>query len=434
MLSPVFSSRRSDKGSPRLPLRKRVAFTATLVLFLTVTIELASFVGYGLVMGETFSWSAVQSDRNDVIDQFAEESESGWEATREVVHPFVGFVSNPDRSPGLSQYGYPGSSPMGFERSPDRFVIAVVGGSVAQGFAKTGLSAVIEHLERDPAYAGKEIVGIDLAVGGYKQPQQLMTMTYLLTLGFQFDMVLNIDGFNEVALHGAENGKKQVFPAFPRGWYLRVANLPNRALRSRMGRVAILEEEMFATAEGFSAAPWRWSATCNLLWRLRQDRLNGEHAAAFVALTRYQPAKNSYLMTGPRVDFQTDEDLYEHLVGIWQRSSLQLDRLCKANGIRYYHFLQPNQYVDGSKPLTADERSRAFTEDHPYRKGVELGYPLLSRAGVQLRSDDVHFVDLTRIFVDETDTLYVDDCCHFNETGNALMAARVTRELLRSSN
>jgi hypothetical protein len=323
---------------------------------------------------------------------------------------------------------------MGFERSDDRVVIAVVGGSVAQGFAKTGLPAVIEQLERDPAYAGKEIVAVDLAVGGYKQPQQLMTMTYLLTLGFEFDVVLNIDGFNEVALHGAENKKKHVFPAFPRGWYLRVSNLPNRTLRSRMGRVANLEEAMLSAAQGFSERPWRWSLASNLTWRLRQDWLEAEYAEAFVALTRYQPSESSYLMTGPRVAFETDAELYEHLVEIWRRSSLQLDRLCKANGIRYYHFLQPNQYVEGSKELTADERTQAFNEDHPYREGVERGYPLLSRAGVELRTQGVKFVDLTAVFAEETETLYVDDCCHFNAVGNRVVAARVSRELLNAKN
>ena len=417
-----------------MPLWKRVAFSVFLVLMVWATLELASFAAFGLVTGGAFSWSAAQIDRDAVIERLVLEGESGWEATREVVHPFLGFVSNPDRAPGLSQYGYPKSSRLGLERNPDHVVIAVVGGSVAQGFAKSGLPDVIEQLQGDPAYAGKEFVAIDLAVGGYKQPQQLMTVTYLLTLGFEFDVVLNIDGFNEVALHVAENGKQHVFPAYPRGWYLRVANLPNRTLRVRMGRVAILDEAMFRAARIFSAAPWRWSPACNLVWRLRHDWLDGEHTAAFVALTRYQPVENSYLMTGPRVDFETDADLYVHLVGIWKRSSLQLDRLCRANGIRYFHFLQPNQYVEGSKLLTADEQALAFTEDHPYRAGVELGYPLLARAGAELRAEGVRFVDLTNVFADEPATLYVDDCCHFNELGNHLVAARVTRELLQSSN
>jgi hypothetical protein len=430
MLSPVTSTPSARIPETGLSARKRIAFSVILVLFLWAAVEMAAFVAYGLVTDESFSLSAVQSDRAEVIERFGGEGEAGWEATPEVIHPYVGYVSNPDRAAGLSQFGYPRSSPLSREPSDERVVIAVVGGSVAQGFARSGMPAVVARLEKEPSYAGKQIVTVDLAAGGYKQPQQLMTLTYLLSLGFEFDVVLNIDGFNEVALHGAENGRKHVFPAYPRGWYLRVSNLPNRALRAKMGRVAGLEEAMVRSAERFSRAPWRWSPSCNLLWRLRQDWLDGEHAAAFVALTRYEPKQGSYVMTGPRVEFSSDAELYDTLVDIWKQSSLQLDRLCKANGIRYYHFLQPNQYLEGSKVLTAAERERAFTEDHPYRAGVEQGYPRLVRAGAELREQGVRFFDLTRVFADETASLYVDDCCHFNETGNLLIADRVARELL----
>jgi len=37
---------------------------------------------------------------------------------------------------------------------------------------------------------------------GYKQPQQLLVLSYFLSIGQPFDMVMNIDGFNEVALGG----------------------------------------------------------------------------------------------------------------------------------------------------------------------------------------------------------------------------------------
>ena len=40
---------------------------------------------------------------------------------------------------------------------------------------------------------------VNLALFGYKQPQQLTTLAYLMSIGGQFDLVLNIDGFNEVA-------------------------------------------------------------------------------------------------------------------------------------------------------------------------------------------------------------------------------------------
>ena len=33
---------------------------------------------------------------------------------------------------------------------------------------------------------------------GYKQPQQLMAYNYLLSLGAEFDAVINIDGYNVI--------------------------------------------------------------------------------------------------------------------------------------------------------------------------------------------------------------------------------------------
>ena len=56
-----------------------------------------------------------------------------------------------------------------------------------------------------------------------------------------------------------------------------------------------------------------------------------------------------------------------------------LDRLCRGRGVSYYHFLQPNQYLAGSKPILEDEKQIAIVEGHPYGQGVARGYPLLIR-------------------------------------------------------
>ena len=64
---------------------------------------------------------------------------------------------------------------------------------------------------------------------------------------------------------------------------------------------------------------------------------------------------------------------------------MQMHKLSLANQIEYFHFLQPNQYVRGSKILTEDERKVAYSESHPYKKGVESGYPRLVEAGKRLK-------------------------------------------------
>ena len=56
----------------------------------------------------------------------------------------------------------------------------------------------IQELKSHPRFANQEIVLLNTAVGGYKQPQPLMVVSYLLALGAHFDAVINIDGFNDV--------------------------------------------------------------------------------------------------------------------------------------------------------------------------------------------------------------------------------------------
>jgi len=110
-----------------------------------------------------------------------------------------------------------------------------------------------------------------------------------------------------------------------------------------------------------------------------------------------------------------------YLVALWQRSSRLLDGLARANGTRYYHFLQPNQYVPESKPMTTDERATAVKATR-YAGLVHTGYPMLQRAGRELRAEGVRFVDLTGAFAGHVEPIYIDACCHVSPHGNAIVA------------
>jgi hypothetical protein len=76
--------------------------------------------------------------------------------------------------------------------------------------------------------------------------------------------------------------------------------------------------------------------------------------------------------------------------------------------MRYYHFLQPNQYLSGSKPMSEAEKRVAIQADHPYRQGVETGYPLLIRNGRALKEQGIPFYNLTGIFKDYPEAIYID--------------------------
>ena len=100
--------------------------------------------------------------------------------------------------------------------------------------------------------------------------------------------------------------------------------------------------------------------------------------------------------------------------------------------MRYYHFLQPNQYVPGSKPLSAAERKTAYQDAHPARPFIEQGYPLLRQAGRRLAGRGVHFHDLSTAFARNGETFYYDSCCHVNRAGAEALAAPIARALLET--
>jgi len=256
-----------------------------------------------------------------------------------------------------------------------------------------------------------------------------MALNWLLALGGEFDVVLEIDGFNEVALHEAENAPKHVHPAYPRSWYFHAAGLDDPRTATLVADVVRLRDALAANARRFSGVFGDRLATANLIWTLRDRSLVGRLAAATERLRQRPVDAEGYSVTGPRFDASGADEPYRFLADLWLESSLQMARLCRANGIAYVQVLQPNQYVPGSKPMGPDERARAVRADQPYRRGVERGYPLLVDAGRRLREDGVHFLDMTQAYAGVDEPLYVDDCCHVNARGDALLVPAIAAEI-----
>jgi hypothetical protein len=417
------------------PRRKRLLFAVGLILLIYASTELVSFV-FAAVYHHDAGWIVASQERRD--DLLTELEERPGLILQ--VHPYVGYVETPPRAIGSDSSGkrrdYP-VTPYGYvdriapiqTRTPDRLVIGITGGSVAWSFHMFGTARLKAQLQKDPALARKELVFVNLAVSGYKQPQQLMTLNYLLVLGAQFDMIVNIDGFNEVALYEAEDIGQHVFPAFPRNWDTRL-ELSSPRVSRYLGRIEAEADHRVGLARGFSRPPWRYSPLANLVWSVADSRAEVAIHALQNGYRAAVPSSAYYTIKGPGWTFASRAELYRHLATLWKNSSLQLGRLCAANRIRYYHFLQPT-LLAGSKPLTAPEAHLATNRDRRYRPGIEQGYPLLIEAGRELQSDGERFTDLTGMFAAERAAVYVD-LCHLNQTGNDLLADRIAAAILAS--
>jgi hypothetical protein len=64
---------------------------------------------------------------------------------------------------------------------------------------------------------------------------------------------------------------------------------------------------------------------------------------------------------------------------------------------------------------------------------VQIGYPLLIAKGRELVGSGVNFFDATMVFSQVEETVYCDDCCHFNPRGNQIVADYIMQAIKRHS-
>ena len=344
-----------------------------------------------------------------------------------ILHPYLGFTADP-RIPGVNEFGFR-SPELFLERSADRIIVALLGGSVA--LAMPGFLAKSFHdqaVARGASTTRLEV--INLAAGGYKQPQQLIALNYLLALGAEFDIVINLDGFNELALTSAENVPAGVYPFYPRSWNLYARGGFELDATLKIAEIHQIKKRRQDWSRLMSHQLFRNSNVLLLLWKTIDNGLLSRLGTADSGLREKLGKLPGSGRLGPTAEYESEEELLRDVAKVWKASSLQMARICEANDMDYYHFLQPNQYLPGSKPLSREEKSLAYLESSTARKPIESGYPLLVREGEHLIDQGVRFSDLTLLFRDEERTVYVDPCCHLNHFGYGVMAERIVSEIL----
>ena len=336
-----------------------------------------------------------------------------------ISHPFYGFT---DQGPYHSQNAMPPR-----RRRADTVVVALLGGSVAEQiepFLQNALNRwfAANHPNRRPIVLG-------LANRGAKQPQQTLIVANTLLLGGEFDLIVNLDGFNEITASvtpGNLRGILPGFPFFPKWWNRRVGL--TAADIALAGRIGVLRREQARLTQSGETAALRRSALFGLVNRYRRERTAGE----IIQLNHELAAADStYNLErhGPRSWLVSERELRQAAAGLWYRSSAVLAGLAELAGAEYYHFVQPNQYVPDAKPLSPQEREMAYDPQEALLPLVAQGYPLLTEFGPDLPKGGVNYFDLTGIFADNPETLYGDTCCHFNERGNELLAAAMAQRL-----
>lgn len=272
---------------------KTLVISLVLIIFSILFLELLSPVFYRLVNKAPFSKEELQTrlfaniTNITNLDVFQDQLPS-W-VNKKDLHPYVGFTN---RKSNFNKYGFTGLNPL-LKKSPDRINICILGGSFAASLYNKSRKTFMKHLKNTNYFSNKEIVITSMAIGGYKQPQQLFALLLFLFLGAEYDMVINIDGFNEIALPFTENIPHQIFPYFPRSWYLYTTKSLNIKAILQIAKIYKLKENQQKLKKKFSKFPLYHSNFLLLLWNSLDIRAEDNIRQANIKLKEILTQKNS---------------------------------------------------------------------------------------------------------------------------------------------
>ena len=351
------------------------------------------------------------------------------EIASQIVHPYLGYVwgyRGNDRT-AIETLGFIYSpNPLPTKHLPDEINLLVTGGSVAQNLTMDGSM----QLALNKLLAPKRARIFGAALPGYKQPQQVNALAFLVAAGATFDIIINLDGFNEIVLPYNENHLAGIQPIFPRWWNRRVSG-KGMDLKA-LGEATYLNQLRAKIVNDLSHKPKYKSAIVGFFIIQHLNQIN----ARSLELQRIlNSTEVSYEQSGPFSvnDGTSQREVISKGIEVWARSSQLMQSISVGIGAEYFHVLQPNQYLPGSKPFSTEESSQYVRPELPWSKTAILGYPMIVARGQELLQLVPNYMDATGVFSSDERTLYSDNCCHLNPLGNKLLAEFIAKKVLSQS-
>lgn len=369
---------------------------------------------------------------NDVVNNSAE-----W-LTKFQLHPYFGYTSRVNGPAGIdtvNNLGFDTPYDLPFRKTnPNQFIVGVVGGSVAMGYAQHEIAngVLAAALHKVPGFENKQLVLLNLANASYKQPQQLLIINYLRALGQDFDVVINIDGFNEVAdaLLNVHAGIDVSMPAS----HMIVPLIDLADNNASPERISLISDVIKAKGhlvpalEGMDHCRTAICYTFEWIQASYWQRVYDKDSQQLSGL-KLGDRRRASIVQVKRIDNTTDEDQIEKTAaGIWADSSLALNELLSPRGIWYFHFLQPNQSYTKHQ-FGAAEQALAINDKSMFGPGVTAGYQQLIVKLAELQKSGVRIVNGVEVFDDVKSAVYADDCCHYNDFGKKVFAEFVARQV-----
>ena len=211
-------------------------------------------------------------------------------------------------------------------------------------------------------------------------------------LGFKPDIVINVDGFNEIALTLSENKNLKIPAIYPRSFSRYIKSSSNSRLCGRFNNFLLNINTQVPVFEIFT---WTVVGFCQYIVGGKDDET---------------PWWSEHLNINENTNYLKES------INIWYQSSNKINEFLSSKKIPYIHTLQPNQYFPNSKKFSKFEKDNLFSFPF-YGDQIKNYYHLLKPDKINAKN----FIDHRFLFLNVKKTVYSDNCCHFNQLGMTIM-------------
>ncbi len=341
-------------------------------------------------------------------------------------HPLFGYVWNP-LATGINNFGFRSPYAIGIDEDgyyikpktskSSSFVVGIFGGSFAEQMGVE--SRYLEELLARHFPTKKPIV-INFGFAGYAMPQQAHVFLYFKEL---CDVAVFVDGLNEM-WNTAENNRAGVPLEFAKAYHWLYLLSLNELTPGRLQSINAIHRDkkilylltrasLVPVARDSLFVHYSWQTFFNFLVNDIM-RHSWEIAHSYEAKKKFAPLDNLQLM---------------HFAALrWEKWHRIVHDAAIASGIIDIHALQPNPFVLESKQLT-DEEKASISSSYHIQEYVEHGYPLLEQSLEHLKQQGLDCINLTPIFRDRTETLWVDSC-HVNSQGYRIVLDDLCKRII----
>ena len=362
---------------------------------------------------------------------------------RHVYHPYFGFIQRPGKrgSHYYNNYGFAfrdeGVDYPHVGSTNNALIVGIFGGSVPDQMLQSQRNLIANELKS--VAKGREILLLPFAQGGWEQPQAYLALAYFASIGQRFDIVVNLDGFNE-AVGKRLTQSSGYHPAMPQ--YNIIKDLRLLFQPHKLGHHA--SNYMGTLLKSRSRVEWSQSMSKNTVlapffkplasyYKNRYDNLihkapeikMGNKDDIFILHERPSIGKEDLK------DPKTKNRLATEVINLWRQSSLLMSGISEKIGAKYIHALMPSVYFS-NKPISNEEKNSFYRPNSFQSKMVSSIYPKMVDQVSFFNEKKVNFLDLTSVFDKVEETVMADDVCHFNSTGYRYIALKLSHHLVHA--